>query len=104
MSKIKEMYRNGVARATLAGNDMKNKAFDSATALAAKAKHNLTSEDAALSDAVVTIIILLGGVIVAIIVYNVARKLVTNTSNGVENATSTLVSNLMSAVGNEIPA
>lgn len=98
MNKLKNIYQKGVTRAMSTGASIKEKIAD----FAAKAEHNLTSEDAGLSDAVVTVIILLGGVIVAIIVYNVARRLVTNTSNGVDGAANNLIANLTDAAGNTI--
>lgn len=67
MNKIKEMYKRAAAKATVA------------------------VKDAGLSDAVVTVIILLAGVVCAIFVFYGARTLISNTNSQVMSQAGILV-------------
>jgi type VI protein secretion system component VasF len=60
----------------------------------AMAKATVAVKDAGLSDAVVTVIILLAGVVCAIFVYYGARTLISNTNEQVFNQAETLVSDM----------
>ena len=60
----------------------------------AMAKATVAVKDAGLSDAVVTVIILLAGGVCAIFVYYGARTLISNTNEQVFNQAETLVSDM----------
>ena len=82
MGKMKKLYQKMVAKAIVA------------TGSAKQSVENVANGDAGLSDAVVTVIILLAGVVCAILVYKGAKALITTANSSVTTQANTLITDM----------
>ena len=84
MEKFKSAYRKLISNGMVAVHSAK------------QSVHNVMVGDAGLSDAVVTVIILLAGVVCAMLVYSGAKVVVGSTTNTVQTQTNTLIGDMTS--------
>ncbi len=82
MGKMKKLYQKMVAKAIVAAGQAK------------QSVENVANGDAGLSDAVVTVIILLAGVVCAILVYKGAKGLITTANSSVTTQANTLITDM----------